>query len=155
MKKIIIALMLCLTLCISMMAVGCNDTKDPDDTKDPGTSDPGTTDPGTQDPGNDKNEDDNKEDETPAKVTYKVIIKDAAGNGVKDVEIQICVDGSCKLPKATKEDGTAEYTMNAPAETSKVELQINEVPAGFKLPEGKIAITAGQTEITVVLEAAA
>ena len=145
-RFLILALALVLVL---MFVVACNDktpelpdnnndkTEQPDDqNQQPGDTDGDKTDEPTQ----------------PTKVTYTITIKDQDGNPIADVEAQICVDGVCKKPNVTNENGVVTFTMDDPGE-SVLSLQINEggSPAGYEYPTDKIAIEAGQTEITVTL----
>ena len=145
MKRFLI-LALALVLMLTFV-VACNDkTPEVPDNNDDKTEQPDNNQPA--DP------DDGKEDEPvkPAKVTYTITIKDQDGNPIADVEAQICVDGVCKKPNVTDENGVVTFTMDDPGE-SVLSLQINEggSPAGYEYPTDKIAIEAGQTEVTVTL----
>lgn len=128
--------------------VACNDkTPEVPDNNDDKTEQP---DDQNQQPGD---PDDKTEEPTqPAKVTYTITVKDQDGNPIADVEAQICVDGVCKKPNVTNENGVVTFTMDDPGE-SVLSLQINEggSPAGYEYPTDKIAIEAGQTEVTVIL----
>jgi hypothetical protein len=140
---LVLALMLTLT-----MLVACNDDTPevPDNNNNDKTEQPDNNQPA--DP------DDGKEDEPvkPAKVTYTITIKDQDGNPIAEVEAQICVDGVCKKPNVTDENGVVKFSMDDPGD-STLSLQINEggSPAGYEYPAEKIAIEAGQTEITITL----
>ena len=143
-KFLIIALTIVLML---TMLVACNDdTSEVPDNNDDKTEQPDNNQPA--DP------DDGKEDEPvkPAKVTYTITIKDQDGNPIAEVEAQICVDGVCKKPNVTDENGVVKFSMDDPGD-STLSLQINEggSPAGYEYPTEKIAIEAGQTEVTVTL----
>ena len=143
-KFLIIALTIVLML---TMLVACNDdTSEVPDNNDDKTEQPDNNQPA--DP------DDGKEDEPvkPAKVTYTITIKDQDGNPRAEVEAQICVDGVCKKPNVTDENGVVKFSMDDPGD-STLSLQINEggSPAGYEYPTEKIAIEAGQTEVTVTL----
>ncbi len=152
MKRFLI-LVLALMLALTMLVACGNPTDtpaDPDQNKDeqPGDT-PGNEQPGdTEQPGTDKPEEPAK----PVKVTYTVTVKDQDGNPIAGVEAQICVGDVCKKPNVTGEDGVVKFTMDDPGD-STVSLQINEggSPEGYEYPTEKIAIEAGQTEITVVL----
>ena len=143
-KFLIIALTIVLML---TMLVACND----DTTEVPDNNDDKTEQPDNNQPA-DPN--DGKEDEPvkPAKVTYTITIKDQDGNPIAEVEAQICVDGVCKKPNVTDENGVVKFSMDDPGD-STLSLQINEggSPAGYEYPTEKIAIEAGQTEVTVTL----
>ena len=143
-KFLIIALTIVLML---TMLVACNDdTPEVPDNNNDKTEQPDNNQPA--DP------DDGKEDEPvkPAKVTYTITIKDQDGNPIAEVEAQICVDGVCKKPNVTDENGVVKFSMDDPGD-STLSLQINEggSPADYEYPTEKIAIEAGQTEITVTL----
>jgi hypothetical protein len=143
-KFLIIALTIVLML---TFLVACNDdTPEVPDNNNDKTEQPDNNQPA--DP------DDGKEDEPvkPAKVTYTITIKDQDGNPIAEVEAQICVDGVCKKPNVTDENGVVKFSMDDPGD-STLSLQINEggSPAGYEYPTEKIAIEAGQTEITVTL----
>lgn len=143
-KFLIIALTIVLML---TMLVACNDdTSEVPDNNNDKTEQPDNNQPA--DP------DDGKEDEPvkPAKVTYTITIKDQDGNPIAEVEAQICVDGVCKKPNVTDENGVVKFSMDDPGD-STLSLQINEggSPAGYEYPTEKIAIEAGQTEVTVTL----
>lgn len=143
-KFLIIALTIVLML---TMLVACNDdTPEVPDNNNDKTEQPDNNQPA--DP------DDGKEDEPvkPAKVTYTITIKDQDGNPIAEVEAQICVDGVCKKPNVTDENGVVKFSMDDPG-NSTLSLQINEggSPAGYEYPTEKIAIEAGQTEVTVTL----
>lgn len=143
-KFLIIALTIVLML---TMLVACNnDTPEVPDNNNDKTEQPDNNQPA--DP------DDGKEDEPvkPAKVTYTITIKDQDGNPIAEVEAQICVDGVCKKPNVTDENGVVKFSMDDPGD-STLSLQINEggSPAGYEYPTEKIAIEAGQTEVTVTL----
>ena len=143
-KFLIIALTIVLML---TMLVACND----DTTEVPDNNDDKTEQPDNNQPAD---PDDGKEDEPvkPAKVTYTITIKDQDGNPIAEVEAQICVDGVCKKPNVTDENGVVKFSMDDPGD-STLSLQINEggSPAGYEYPTEKIAIEAGQTEVTVTL----
>ncbi|MBQ7397532.1 MAG: hypothetical protein IJW09_01745 [Clostridia bacterium] len=143
-KFLIIALTIVLML---TMLVACNDdTSEVPDNNNDKTEQPDNNQPA--DPN------DGKEDEPvkPAKVTYTITIKDQDGNPIAEVEAQICVDGVCKKPNVTDENGVVKFSMDDPGD-STLSLQINEggSPAGYEYPTEKIAIEAGQTEVTVTL----
>ena len=143
-KFLIIALTIVLML---TMLVACNDdTSEVPDNNNDKTEQPDNNQPA--DPN------DGKEDEPvkPAKVTYTITIKDQNGNPIAEVEAQICVDGVCKKPNVTDENGVVKFSMDDPGD-STLSLQINEggSPAGYEYPTEKIAIEAGQTEVTVTL----
>ncbi|MBR5797690.1 MAG: Ig-like domain-containing protein [Clostridia bacterium] len=146
MKRFLI-LALALVLMLTFV-VACNDkTPEVPDNNDDKTEQP---DDQNQQPGD---PDDKTEEPTqPAKVTYTITVKDQDGNPIADVEAQICVDGVCKKPNVTNENGVVTFTMDDPGE-SVLSLQINEggSPAGYEYPTDKIAIEAGQTEVTVTL----
>lgn len=143
-KFLIIALTIVLML---TMLVACNnDTPEVPDNNNDKTEQPDNNQPADPDAG--------KEDEPvkPAKVTYTITIKDQDGNPIAEVEAQICVDGVCKKPNVTDENGVVKFSMDDPGD-STLSLQINEggSPAGYEYPTEKIAIEAGQTEVTVTL----
>ena len=144
-RFLILALVLVLML---TFVVACNDkTPEVPDNNDDKTEQP---DDQNQQPGD---PDDKTEEPTqPAKVTYTITVKDQDGNPIAEVEAQICVDGVCKKPNVTDENGVVTFTMDDPGE-SVLSLQINEggSPAGYEYPTDKIAIEAGQTEVTVIL----
>ena len=144
MKRFLI-LALALVLMLTFV-VACNDkTPEVPDNNDDKTEQPDNNQPADPD---DKTE----EPTQPAKVTYTITVKDQDGNPIADVEAQICVDGVCKKPNVTNENGVVTFTMDDPGE-SVLSLQINEggSPAGYEYPTDKIAIEAGQTEVTVTL----
>ncbi len=91
MKKLsILAILLCLALCFSVVLTACDGGDGPD--VDPGT-DPGT------DPGNDP---DNKPEDT----AYVITITDMEGNGIAGVSIQLCDANNCRLIRnASDENG--------------------------------------------------
>lgn len=147
MKKFLI---LALTLVLMLtFVVACNDkTPEIPDNNNDKTEQPGGDNQQPADPDTGKDEGDTK----PEKVTYTITIKDQDGNPIAEVEAQICVDGVCKKPNVTNENGVVTFTMDDPGE-SVLSLQINEgaSPAGYEYPTEKIAIEAGQTEVTVTL----
>lgn len=89
------------------------------------------------------------------KVTYTVHVTDADGNAVKDVQVQVCEGSQCKIPQITDESGTVSFTF-IPKGTEEIKVQINQVPEGF-ICDSTVYVAhfeEGQTEVTVVLEAA-
>ena len=151
-RFLILALALLLTL---TMLVACGNTSDTPEEPDKNQNEqPGDEKPGdTEQPGDTQNPDEKPEEPVkPVKVTYTVTVKDQDGNPIAGVEAQICVGDVCKKPNVTDEDGVVKFSMDDPGDAT-VSLQINEGPSpeGYEYPTEKIAIEAGQTEITVVL----
>lgn len=149
MKRFLI-LALALLLALTMLVACGTPTDTPEDPNKDQSEQPGDT----EQPGNTQNPDDEKPEEPvkPVKVTYTVTVKDGEGNPIAGVEAQICVGDVCKKPNVTDEDGVVKFSMDDPGDAT-VSLQINEGPSpeGYEYPAEKIAIEAGQTEITVVL----
>lgn len=153
MKRFLI-LVLALILTMTMLVACGNTTDTPEEPNNNQNEQPGDEKPGdTEQPGDTQNPDDKPEEPVkPVKVTYTVTVKDQDGNPIAGVEAQICVGDVCKKPNVTGEDGVVKFSMDDPGD-STVSLQINEggSPEGYEYPTEKIAIEAGQTEITVTL----
>lgn len=148
-KKSIFSI-LCLLLCVTMLATACNGT----DTPAQGTEENTTvktevsTDPGTT-PATKKN------------VTYTVTIKSRDG-GIEGVEFQICnKKGMCAPVKGvTNDEGIAVVTVNAEHYGQDVKVQINKAPEEFGLitdptsPDNNATfpIENGKTSIEIILE---
>ena len=97
-----------------------------------------------------------EEESTPApdddKLLYTVAVKDAAGNPIEGVRLQICskTTGTCFLPQLLTD-------ANGVATTSRVE---DEYEIGIIVAEGyvfdknvKFSFADGETELTITLEA--
>jgi uncharacterized surface anchored protein len=81
--------------------------------------------------------------------TYTVYVKDAAGNAVADVAVQICsLSGACQIPKPTDAEGKIESEL--PEDGYKA--LIVEVPAGYVKPADYILFETGSYTLTIVLE---
>ncbi len=52
-------------------------------------------------------------DPEPTTVTYTVTVKDANGEGIHNVLIQMCDTAGCRLPTPTNTEGTVVFTYNA------------------------------------------
>ena len=149
MKRFLI-LVLALILTMTMLVACGNTTDTPEEPNNNQNEQPGDEKPGdTEQPGDTQKP---EEPVKPVKVTYTVTVKDQEGNPIAGVEAQICVGDVCKKPNVTGEDGVVKFSMDDPGD-STVSLQINEggSPEGYEYPTEKIAIEAGQTEITVTL----
>lgn len=83
----------------------------------------------------------------PTKVTYTVKVVGPDGEAVQNVELQLCDDAGCRLPKNTDATGTVVLEENE----SNYQVQINSVPTGYVLPTTKFAFPAGETTVTITL----
>ncbi len=89
------------------------------------------------------------------KPIFSVIVRDADGNGIAGVELQLCDDKSCLPFPDTDENGRSEKP-TAPTGTAKI--QINSVPAGYKMPDPVTGTyhaiyDADAREVIIILEA--
>lgn len=106
----------------------------------------------TDDSGNNDNAGNNNGgDNTDVKETYVVTVKDAAGNAVAGVEIamiKVTATGDMPYPgaKETDADGKASFEMKQGTWKASVE----DVPAGYVLPEGSFTFT--DKAVTITLE---
>lgn len=151
-RFLILALALVLTLTLFVACGEPTDTPAPDENENDQPGD--AQKPGDEQPGDPEQPGADEPDEPaqPEKITYTVTVKDGEGNPIAGVEAQVCVGDVCKKPNVTGEDGAVKFTVDDPGDAT-VSLQINEggSPEGYEYPTEKIAIEAGQTEITVVL----
>lgn len=96
------------------------------------------------------------ESTAPSTVTYTITIVNEVGAPVAGVEAQICVGDICKKPQVTNEDGVVTFKIDAPGD-DEIKLQINRGPEGYEYlgENGKIAMDAEQTELTITLKSVA
>ena len=87
------------------------------------------------------------EEDTSVKYIIKVL--DHNGNPISGVNLQLCHDGGCIMPKNTNENGEAIYTVQSALAGPKV--QLNSVPQGFPMSNDYFYFLAGSTEITIEL----
>ena len=85
-------------------------------------------------------------------VAHTVYVTDAEGNAISGANVQVCVDGVCKIPVDTDADGKAVFYVSPDAEEAYA--QFNSAPDGYNAPESaKIYYTDGETEVTFVITA--
>ncbi len=149
-KRIWLALLLCMALCLTFFAVACdNGTANPgENTDDPNA---GNTTPPVQ--GENNNPGGEDEPQTPTTFEYTVIVKDQDGNPVADVAAQVCVGDSCLMPNVTNDQGKVVFKLSSDPGDAVVALQIlgADSPAGYTYPEGKQPFEAGKNEITITV----
>ena len=74
-------------------------------------------------------------------VTYTVYVKDASGNSVEDISVQVCdTDNTCLAPKTSDEDGKVTFEVD-PSKTWKATLFGEENYVYFVNGEATIIIT--------------
>ncbi len=146
MKKIVaFALLMCLILSVSVSFAACN-TNPAEDTTESKTENKETLETFQKDPETEK-----KDPAQTEKTTYTITVKDSDGNAVEGVYVQMCVGDVCRLPKKTDASGTVQFDIE---KTDKsISVQVNETgsPEGYEYPAEKLAVSAGQTEITVTI----
>lgn len=111
----LLALVMSMLMVLSMVAC-TNDanTTDPGDGTAPSSSTEGTK------PGDDKPNDSKPNEDKPVEDTkkeYTVIVKDASGNPLSGVMVQICKEGStCFTPRRTDDNGCAVWSLDVAAD---------------------------------------
>ncbi len=158
-KRIILALLLCLAMCVSLFAVGCNDaTDDPDDGKNDAGENNNGDDSGNGDDGqnNDGGNDDGNNNKDPEKIYFNIIFTDAEGNPLKGVMAGICIGDQCASPARSGDDGKVKLTHSQlTADSTDINLNVISVPEGYVVPDGYIKLSLEKLDDTVVLEKAA
>lgn len=152
-RMLSLILALILTLAVGAAFTACNSGGDEQDKTTAGNNEV------TKAPTTTEEETTNGTPEDDGKVTYTVLIKDADGNPIAGVEVQVCEGTTCKTPRQTDENGSASWTFQ-PKGTDPVKVQINKVPDGYVIPEADAdgyhdKFANGATEVTVTLEKAA
>lgn len=80
---------------------------------------------------------------------YTVYVKDAAGNAISGVAVQICsASGACQLPKETDSEGKIESQLTE----DSYKALIVDAPAGYVKPADYIMFEAGSKTLTITLE---
>lgn len=143
---------LCVLLCSLVIFCACTGDNTPADTTatEAPTEAPATeTVPET----NEETDPEATETATDGKVTYTIIVVDADGNPVANVDVQMCAaDGTCFLPVKTNDAGVATFEK----ETGTYYVTIPAAPEGFAADtETKHNFAEGTTELTITLEKAA
>lgn len=159
-KRILsLLVVLCLALSITAALTACNgedaDAQQSENKTDAPTEAPTSapTDAPTDEPTDEPTED--------TKETFTVYVKDADGNAIADVPVQICVGNSCRPARPTNAEGALSIDIDRGDKAIRV--MITEVPEGFAVPSGEdvdaegycAEFAVGEFEVTVVLKAAA
>ena len=142
MRRAGIVAVLCVLLCLCLLVCSCNKKGGNDETTPAGT-DP-VTDPGTNpvDPP--------ETDPVPEKVTYTVTVKNAAGEGIANVSVQLC--GTTCHPGTTDASGVATFELTE----ATYQANINEAVAGYVVDTtAKYDFAEGETSLVITLEAEA
>ncbi|MBE5939027.1 MAG: hypothetical protein E7266_01400 [Lachnospiraceae bacterium] len=88
-------------------------------------------------------EDDNK-------IVYKIIVKDAEGNGIASAMVQMCDEELCYAPTLTDANGVAEFNMVE----GEYKAAMTSTPEGYVDIAGEyFYFEDGKTEVTITLEA--
>ncbi len=159
-KRVLIALLLCLAMCVSMFMIGCEDPNPDNGGQNPDNGgqnpDNGGQNPdnGDQNPDNGGQNPDGGGDVDSEEVILKVTFVDSDGNVLAGVKVGICIDGVCLTPKRSDENGVAQLKHDSLTKnTTEVDLNITGVPEGFVKPTEYIKLTLdGSFEKTVVLD---
>ncbi len=157
MRRSGIVAVLCLMLCLCLLICSCGGDKGGDETTaDPNTGDVTTADPNagdnTTEPDGDNTTEpdgDNTTEPAPTTVTYTVTVKNAAGEALANVSVQLC-STTC-VPGKTDASGVA--TFELPEDVYQA--SITAAVEGYVVDTAKkYDFAEGATSLVIVLEAA-
>lgn len=150
MRRSGIVAVLCMMLCLCLLICSCGGGKDNETTADPDVT---TADPSantTEDPSDNTTEEpgDNTTEPVPTTVTYTVTVKNAAGEALANVSVQLC--STVCTPGKTDASGVATFELSEDV----YQAQITEAVEGYVVDTAKkYDFAAGATALTIVLEA--
>lgn len=150
MRRSGIVAVLCMMLCLCLLICSCGGGKDNETTADPDVT---TADPSantTEDPSDNTTEEpgDNTTEPVPTTVTYTVTVKNAAGEALANVSVQLC--STVCTPGKTDASGVATFELSEDV----YQAQITEAVEGYVVDTAKkYDFEAGATALTIVLEA--
>ncbi len=145
MRRAGIVAVLCVLLCLCLLVCSCNKKGGNDETT------PAETDP-VETPAETPAESDPPETDPPVvKVTYTVTVKNAAGEGIANVSVQLCEGTSCH-PGTTDASGVATFELTE----AVYQANINAAVAGYVVDTAaKYDFAEGETSLVITLEAEA
>ena len=145
MRRAGIVAVLCVLLCLCLLVCSCNKKGGNDETT------PAETDP-VETPAETPAESDPPETDPPVvQVTYTVTVKNAAGEGIANVSVQLCEGTSCH-PGTTDASGVATFELTE----ATYQANINAAVAGYVVDtDAKYDFAEGETSLVITLEAEA